>query len=119
MSSRGASSPDNPRLVGTYPIDGGYVSVTLTRPAADRYLLAEERFAGPGRMVRHRDVSWHEHQGEAEAAAQMRVLSNAGLLGHEAEAIACAPLDPWVAEDLFAARRMDRFLHVPARPLAG
>ena len=120
MRWRGASSPDMPRLVGTYMHEGHYRTVTVTEPRSGRFLVCEERLGCPGFPGVPAMVAQFDRPVRAVREAEMRVLAHGGLLMQEAEGIANAAVSADVAEALFCCdERFSRFLHVPARPLAG
>lgn len=119
MRWRGASSPDMPRLIGTYFRDGMWKTVSVMEPRAGRFLVCEEAAARPGSPGVPAMLASFDRPVRAVREAEMRVLAFGGLLMQEAEGIANARVAPEMAEELFAPARMTRFLHVPARPLAG
>ena len=119
MRWRGASWPDMPRLIGTYMHDGAYKTVSVMEPRVGRFLVCEERLACPGFPGVPAMLAQFDRPVRAVREAEMRVLAFGGLLMHEAEGIANARVCPEMAEALFEGERFSRFLHVPARPLAG
>ena len=119
MRSRGASSPDIPRLIGTYFRDGMWKTVSVMEPRVGRFLVCEEATTRPGHPGIPAMVASFDRPLRCVREAEMRVLAHGGLLLHEAEGIANAALDREAAEALFEGERFSRFLHVPARPLAG
>ena len=119
MRWRGASWPDMPRLIGTYMHDGQYKTVSVMEPRVGRFLVCEERLACPGFPGVPAAVAQFDRPIRAVREAEMRVLAFGGLLMQEAGGIANARVASEMAEELFAPDRMTRFLHVPARPLAG
>ena len=119
MRLRGASWPDMPRLIGTYMHDGHYKTVSVMEPRVGRFLVCEERLACPGFPGVPAMVAQFDRPVRAVREAEMRVLAHGGLLMQEAEGVANARVDREMAEALFEGERFSRFLHVPARPLAG
>ena len=119
MRSRGASWPDLPRLVGTYVKDGDYRTVSVMEPRVGRFLVCEERIGCPGFPGVPAAIAQFDRPIRAVREAEMRVLAHGGLLMQEAEGIACSRVAHEEARELFADERWSRFLHVPARPLAG
>jgi hypothetical protein len=108
-------------LVGTYVRQAKHVTVAVHGYGADRQ--------APAAVVLERS----ERPGEAEVrlacefdslAAALRhteglVLSRAGLLGAEAEALVGSPVSPWLARRMFSQPEAGRFVHLSARPPAG
>jgi hypothetical protein len=110
-------------LIGTYVRRGSYVTVTVLglpvrtgrEPEAAIVLERSER---PGALSA-RVACEFGSLAEALRHAEGLVLSRAGALGAEAEALAGSPVDRRLARRLLTERGSGRFVHLTVRPPGG
>lgn len=107
------------RLIGTYIDSGSFRRVSVEEARAGRYLVREERLAQPGVVADSCVIASCDDIAQAVDEGELRVLSHGGQMWTDARAMTCSRVPGGLARALFSPDGIGRFLHVPARPLAG